>query len=76
MLDQKLLWLLHGRKGIHEELDIFLEMIDEVIQEKRTQIKNKVQNKKMEDNERDLLDLMLQSSEDGNGVLTDEELKV
>lgn len=56
------------RMQIHKELDIFLEMINGFIQEKKNMIKNGVPNKELEDNERNLLDLMMESDEAGNGV--------
>lgn len=75
-LDSKYVHLFPKRYQIHKELDIFLKMIDGLIQKKRAMIKNGVKNKDLDENERDLLDLLIESGEEGNGSLSDEELKV
>jgi cytochrome P450 len=51
-------------------------MLDEVITSKREQLKRgDVKNDTLEENERDLLTLMIESELRGEGILSDEELK-
>ncbi|GAA5801593.1 hypothetical protein HPULCUR_007041 [Helicostylum pulchrum] len=70
-----LLWLFPKRKILHEKLDIFLEKLDQVIQSKRDKLsKGHASNDDLE-HERDLLTLMIESEQRGEGALTDEELK-
>lgn len=72
--DQELLWLFPKRKAIHKEMDRFLGMLDQVIQNKRTLLaKGQVQNDALEENEKDLLTLMIEHC--GEGAMTDEDLK-
>lgn len=75
-LDSDLLWMLPQRQKIHKELDIFLKMIDTIIQQKKEAIREGKANKEIDDNERTLLDLMMNSGEDGGDIMSDEELKV
>lgn len=75
ILDTKFLWLFPKRQAIHRQMDEFLSMVEGVIKNKRETIKNGIKNENLEDNERDLLDLMIDSEEDGE-VLNDAELKV
>ncbi|KAI8063424.1 cytochrome P450 [Gilbertella persicaria] len=64
------------RRTIHRELDRFLGMIDQVILKKREQVaKGNLQNDALQENEKDLLTLMIESEQRGEGVLSDEELK-
>ncbi|GAA5814314.1 hypothetical protein MFLAVUS_007808 [Mucor flavus] len=75
-LDQELLWLSPKRKLLHQKLDTFLDMLDEVIQNKRELLKRgQVRNNDLEENERDLLTLMLESEEQEEGSLSDKQLK-
>lgn len=54
-----------------------MDMLDEVVQKKRELLKHgQVRNNDLEENERDLLTLMLESEEKGEGALSDKELKV
>jgi hypothetical protein len=63
------------RKVIHKQMDEFLTMMDEVIKNKRELLEKDIKNEDLEDNERDLLSLMIESEEDGE-TLNDVELKV
>ncbi|GAA5814312.1 hypothetical protein MFLAVUS_007806 [Mucor flavus] len=75
-LDQKLLWLFPKRRELHRKLDTFMGMLDEVVQNKRKLMKQgQNTNQDLEENERDLLTLMLESEEKGEGALSNEELK-
>lgn len=51
-------------------------MLDEVIKSKKLDLESGVKNSALEENERDLLTLMLESGEEGNGILSNKELKV
>ncbi|KAG2229948.1 hypothetical protein INT48_003493 [Thamnidium elegans] len=75
-LDQELLWLFPKRKVLHQKLDTLMDMLDEVIQNKRELLKQgQVRNDDLEENERDLLTLMLESEELDEGSLSDKQLK-
>lgn len=75
-LDTSARWLFTNRQYIHEQTEIFLDMLDEVIENKKLDMKNGVANSSLEENERDLLTLMLESGEEGSGNMSDYELKV
>jgi cholesterol 24(S)-hydroxylase len=71
------LWLFPKRRAIHRQLDRFLGMIDSIIEEKRRKIQTgDNQNESLEENEKDLLTLMLESERKGEGKMTNEELQV
>jgi cytochrome P450 len=70
-LDKYFLWMLPERRAIHQLLDRFMEMIDGVIDSKRQEL-GEGENL----NKKDLLQLMLEAEADGEGTLTNEELKV
>ncbi|KAJ8659175.1 hypothetical protein O0I10_005214 [Lichtheimia ornata] len=72
-LDMKYLFLFPGRKRMHRELDIFLGMMDEVIAHKRQVLKD--QQSKVPESERDLLTLMIEAENSGEGAMTNEELR-
>ncbi|GAA5801590.1 hypothetical protein HPULCUR_007038 [Helicostylum pulchrum] len=75
-LDQELLWLFPKRKLLHQKLDTLMDMLDEVVQKKRELLKQgQVRNNDLEENERDLLTLMLESEEQEEGSISDKELK-
>lgn len=74
-LDKEYLWLFPKRQRLHKRLDEFLRMIDGVIENKRRVLKEQKESD-VEENERDLLTLMIESELKGEGALTDEELKV
>ncbi|GAA5801589.1 hypothetical protein HPULCUR_007037 [Helicostylum pulchrum] len=76
MLDQSLLWLFPKRKLLHQHLDEFLSVMDEIILNKRELIKNsKNKNNDLEENEKDFLTLMIESELRGEGAMSNEELK-
>lgn len=75
-LDTTFLWLFPGRQKIHKEMDIFTDMLNDIIQHKKEMIKKGVQNDALEENEKDLLTLMIESGKENNGILSDEELMV
>jgi cytochrome P450 len=77
ILDQKFLWLLPKRRQLHKKMDYFLDMLDDVIKVKRDLLKKgHVHNDDLEENERDLLTLMIESENRDEGNLSDAELKV
>ena len=71
-LEKKYLHWFPKRKRIHDEVTIFLDMMQHIIDEKRRAI---AEGKSSSGKEKDLLTMMMESDEDGKG-LTDEELKV
>jgi cytochrome P450 len=74
-LDKYFLWLQPERRAIHQQLDRFMEMVDGVIESKRQELKEG-KNLNTLLNEKDLLQLMIEAEADGEGTLTNEELKV
>ncbi|KAI8138513.1 cytochrome P450 [Fennellomyces sp. T-0311] len=71
ILEKKYLHWFPKRKRIHDEITIFLDMMQTIIDEKRKAIaEGKVDTRA----EKDLLTMMMENDEDGKG-LTDEELK-
>jgi cytochrome P450 len=75
-MDTKFLWMFPKRQELHREMDEFLEMLDGVIQNKKNALKEGAHNDSLEENEKDLLSLMIESGEKGEGILSDVELKV
>ena len=72
-------WLLpfnSSRKYKHAEADKFLRMIDQIIIEKRKTLQNKSSASEKEDQEKDLLTMMIEAENSGEGVMTNEELRV
>lgn len=77
ILEAKFLWMFPKRKQLHKDLEQFLGMIRNVIEDKRRKIENgENQNENLEENEKDLLTLMLESEMKGEGKMTNEELEV
>ncbi|CDS08801.1 hypothetical protein LRAMOSA10162 [Lichtheimia ramosa] len=72
-LDVKFRFLFPGRMKMHREMDVFLGMMDQVIAHKR-QILSK-QESKVPESERDLLTLMIEAENSGEGTMTNEELR-
>jgi cytochrome P450 len=65
------------RVQIHKEMDKFINMLQSVIENKRNTLKNgNYQNEALEENEKDLLTLLIESEYRGEGVMTNEELMV
>lgn len=76
-LDTDFLWMFPKRTQIHKEMDRFVNMLQKVIENKRSVLQNgNYQNEALEENERDLLSLMIESENRGEGVMTNEELIV
>ncbi|KAI9317207.1 cytochrome P450 [Dichotomocladium elegans] len=73
--DQSLRFLFPNRVQEHKELDIFLEMVDQVIAKKRKAIKDQIGNPNIKDNEKDLLTMMLEAEDEHGHGMTDEELR-
>ena len=67
-------FLFPSRVRAHRDLDIFLGMMDEVIAHKRQILNN--QQSKVPESERDLLTLMIEAENSGEGSMTNEELRV
>ncbi|KAL9545818.1 hypothetical protein MBANPS3_006962 [Mucor bainieri] len=74
-LDQSLLWLSPKRQAVHRELEGFVDMLSEVIKKKRRDIASGVQNEHLPDNEKDVLTLLIENEDKGEGALSDEELR-
>ncbi|CAO3618182.1 unnamed protein product [Mucor hiemalis] len=73
-LDTTFLWMFPKRKILHQNMAEFLEMLDDIIKHKRRQIESGNTNDALEDNEKDLLSLMIESKEE-DGKMSDLELK-
>jgi cytochrome P450 len=74
-LETKLLWLFPRRRRIHSLVQKFYGMLEGVIENKRQFLKNQKENPNIEDAEKDLLTLMLESESSGDNSLTNSELK-
>jgi cholesterol 24(S)-hydroxylase len=74
-LETKLFWMFPKRQKMHQNLDDLTAMIEGIIDKKRLKIQNGEENN-LEENEKDLLSLMLESEFKGEGKLTTEELTV
>ncbi|KAI8070961.1 cytochrome P-450 cyp509A1 [Gongronella butleri] len=61
------------RVKAHQNLDVFLNMLEEIIDHKRKVLRENAESG-VEEHEKDLLSLMLESELRGEGVLTQEEL--
>ncbi|GAB5591312.1 hypothetical protein Unana1_06212 [Umbelopsis nana] len=72
VFDRKFLWALPKRREAHRNLDDFLEMLKQLIVQKRNKLKHAGERNK-KDSEKDLLTLMIESEFNGEGALTDEE---
>ncbi|KAI7882942.1 cytochrome P450 [Lichtheimia hyalospora FSU 10163] len=71
-------WLLpfnSSRKHKHAEADKFLGMIDQIILEKRKTLQNKSSTTEKQDQEKDLLTMIIEAENSGQGVLTNQELR-
>ncbi|KAG2200780.1 hypothetical protein INT46_002171 [Mucor plumbeus] len=75
IFDQSLLWLFPKRMAIHKEMDRFNNMLSQVIENKRAHIASGIQNDNLQENEKDVLTLLIESEQRGEGALTDEELR-
>lgn len=71
-LDQYFLWLFPKRRAIHRQLDRFFKMLEQMIVDKR----NFNSDTELEENEKDLLTLMIEGEARGEGILTNQELRV
>lgn len=74
ILEKRFLWLFPKRKRAHDDMSAFLDMLDSVIEYKRQVLKG--QDSLQKEHEKDLLTLMIESENKGEGALTNEQLKV
>lgn len=74
-LDTWFLPLNAGRKQKHAECDSLLRMIDDIIAAKRQTLKNRKQTIDQDD-EKDLLTMMIEAEKSGQGIMSNEELRV
>jgi cytochrome P450 len=69
--------MLPKRKHTHECLHKFLQLVDKVIAKKRTSLDSgKPFNEFLHENEKDILTLMIEAEQTGEGVMTQTELRV
>lgn len=73
ILETKLLWLFPKRQKSHQTLVKWQNMLTSMIEKKRQSLKENIDNG-IEEAEKDLLTLMIESEFRGEGVLTNEEL--
>ena len=78
ILERKYINWFPKRKKVHDELTVFLDMIQHIIDEKRRKLADPTyQSSQNNKKHKDLLEMMMESGEDENGaLLTDEELRV
>ncbi|KAI8879153.1 cytochrome P450 [Backusella circina FSU 941] len=76
ILEANFLFMFPKRKQLHKDLEQFLGMMRSIIEDKRRKIESgENQNENLEENEKDLLTLMLESEMKGEGKMTNEELE-
>ncbi|CDS05134.1 hypothetical protein LRAMOSA07663 [Lichtheimia ramosa] len=75
ILEQRYLFLFPDRQKVHNELSIFLGMMSDIISKKKQLLQEKgVNSNTIADNEKDLLALMIEAENDGEGRLSNDEL--
>ena len=74
-LDRNLLFLMPERRKVHQELSELLAMLRGLIVHKRQEIKEKKESN-IEEKEKDVLTLMIEAENEGNGTISDDELLV
>ncbi|KAI8886510.1 cytochrome P450 [Backusella circina FSU 941] len=75
-LDKYFLWMFPKRKHAHKCLHKFLQLVDKVIAEKRDLLKSgKLFNEFLDENEKDILTLMIEAEQTGEGIMTETELR-
>ncbi|KAI9360255.1 cytochrome P450 [Pilaira anomala] len=75
-MDQEYVWLFPKRVKIHRQMDSFFQMLDNVIEAKSESLKKgDFQNDALEENEKDILTLMIESVNRGEGYMSNEELR-
>ncbi|CDH52107.1 cytochrome p450 [Lichtheimia corymbifera JMRC:FSU:9682] len=74
ILEQKYLFLFPDRQNVHNELSIFLGMMNDIISKKKQLLQQKDAVNNRADNEKDLLTLMIEAENDGQGRLSNDEL--
>lgn len=78
ILEQRFMWAFPERQKRHREMQEFLSMLDQVIAHKRKVLgeEQDANVSEVPESEKDLLTLMIESENNGEGTLTNEELKV
>ncbi|KAI8380389.1 cytochrome P-450 cyp509A1 [Blakeslea trispora] len=72
--NSRFLW--PGRRACHREVEKLVGMMDQIIVQKRQQIANgNLTNEDLEENEKDILTLMIESEARGEGIMSDRELR-
>ncbi|KAG0181655.1 cytochrome P450-dit2 [Apophysomyces sp. BC1034] len=74
ILDQQLRWLFPKRKIIHDNVERFNKMLDNIIDDKRRVLQSR-EATSVEDHEKDLLTLMLEKEMDEKEIFSKEELR-
>jgi cytochrome P450 len=79
IFDDQLKWMFSSRVEAHRNLDALLEKIDGMVADKRVSITEKINTleyKALPDSEKDLLTLMIEAELQGEGKLSDLEIRV
>lgn len=78
ILEQRFMWAFSERQKRHRDMQEFLSMLDQVIAHKRKVLgeEQDANVSEVPESEKDLLTLMIESENNGEGTLTNEELKV
>lgn len=79
VFDDQLKWMFPSRVEAHHHLDKLLEKIDNMVIEKRATISERINSPDyaaIPDAEKDILSLMLEAEMQGEGKLSDLELRV
>ncbi|KAG1085710.1 hypothetical protein G6F42_021281 [Rhizopus arrhizus] len=74
IFDTKLRWMFPSRVKIHQNVDVFLSKIAEIIEDKRAAVASNSYANAADDNEKDLCTLMIEAEASLGGRLTNEEM--
>ncbi|KAI9263216.1 cytochrome P450 [Phascolomyces articulosus] len=72
-LDRTILFMMPERQKVHQELSELLTMLRELIIRKRQELKE-MKKSNIVENEKDVLTLMIEAENEGNGAISDDEL--
>lgn len=74
-LERHFLWLLPNRRRQHQDLTELLGLMQSMVEKKKADFAEGAKSN-VKDNEKDLLTLMIEQSEDEGGILSNDELMV
>lgn len=79
IFDDQLKWLFPSRVDAHKKLDVLLDKIDGMIESRRAEVFNDMKTPEYQNKptaEKDVMTLMLEAEHEGEGKMSNEELRV